>query len=319
MSYNIPMITQTGEYKKVAKTKYGQYVKALTFRDNAPGYYRQVATITGESLGLDFHIEYGACWTAGRMGQAPYGTHAHDFDQVMLWLGADTDDMGELGAEVELCLGEEREKYMITTSTAVAVPRGFPHFPANINRMDKRFIFMTVSCATECKEKRLPASKKGIESIPVAAWNAKYRDNIINLAFTRKGAWSYGPKNRDDSGGHLAFIRGKESLFDFLIMCESLKRAPYRFGPDPDKPHAHPKPEVLIFMGTDLNDLSQLGGEVEIGLGKEMETHVITTPTAVVIPGGLAHCPLVVTRVDRPFILTDVRPFGSAPPSISRL
>jgi hypothetical protein len=185
--------------------------------------------------------------------------------------------------------------------------------------MDKRFIFLTVSCAPEYKEKPLRADKKAFDKTPVMTWNAKYRDNVINLAFTRKGAWSYGPKNRDDSGGSLAFIRGKDPAFDFLIMCESIKKAPYRFGPEPDKPHVHPKPEILTFIGTDLNDLSQLGGEVEIYLGKEMERHVLTVPTAVVIPGGLAHCPLVITRVDRPMILTDIRPFGSPPPVPGKL
>ena len=300
-------------------TKYGKWVKKLSFRDNGPGFYRQVTTLDGETLGLGAYIEYGAYRAAGNMGNGPYSPHVHDLDQVMLWLGGDTSDMGELGAEVELSLGEEGEKHMITTSTAVAVPRGLPHFPATITRMDKRFIFLTVSVAPEYKETPLPANKKAQGNTPVMMFNARYRDNVINLAFTRKGAWSYGPKNRDDSGGSLSFIRGKETMFDFLIMCESIKKAPYRFGPEPDKPHVHPRPEILTFIGTDLNDLGQLGGEAEIYLGKEMEKHVLTAPTAVVIPGGLAHCPLVITRVDRPMILCDIRPFGSPPPTPGKL
>jgi len=233
----------------------------------------------------------------------------------MLWLGSDGNDMGELGAEVELSLGEEGEKHMITSSTAVAVPKGLPHYPANIIKMDRRFVYMEVSVAGQTKMKKVPAKKQAASTGPVMFWDAKYRDNILGLAFTRKGPWSYGPRNRDDSGGYLSFIRGKDPAFDFLIMCESLKRAPYRFGPIPDKPHVHPKPEILFFMGTDLNDLSALGGEAEIALGKEAETHLITRPTAVVIPGGFPHCPLTITRVDRPMILTDIRPFGSEAPS----
>jgi uncharacterized RmlC-like cupin family protein len=299
----------------MAEMKYGKYVKKLSFRDGGPGFYRQVASVSGKSFGLDFNIEYGAYWAAGNMGKEPYGAHVHDFDQVMFWLGADANDMGELGTEVELCLGKELEKHMITTTSAVSVPKGLPHFPATVTRMDRRFVYMEVSCSSEYSETKLPVNKKAPENTPVLMWEAKYRENIINLAFSRKGAWSYGPRNRDDSGGYLAFVRGKDTRFDFLIMCESLKKAPYRFGPIPDKPHVHPKLEILTFMGTDLNDLSVLGGEVEIALGKEAERHVITAPTAVVIPGGLPHCPLTVTRVDRPFILTDVRPFGSEGPS----
>jgi hypothetical protein len=303
----------------MTRTKYGQYIKKLVFRDNGPGYYRQVTTLDGDTLGLDAHIEFGAYWAAGTMGAAPYRPHVHDFNQMMLWLGAEPNDMGELGAEVELCLGAEGEKHMITTSTAVAVPRGMPHFPANITRMDKRFVFLTISCAPEYKETLLPADKKIFDKAPAMIFASKYRDNIINISFMRKGAWTYGPRNRDDSGGSLAFIRGRENMFDFLIMCESIKKAPYRFGPDPDKPHVHTRPEILFFMGTDLNDLSKLGAEAEICLGKGMERHLITEPTAVVIPGGLAHNPLVITRIERPIILTDIRPFGSPPPVPGKL
>ena len=64
-------------------------------------------------------------------------------------------------------------------------------------------------------------------------------------------------------------------------MCESLKKAPYRFGPNPEKPHAHPMPEILFFVGTDTDNLGDLGGEAEICLGKEKESYVITRPTAV--------------------------------------
>lgn len=295
----------------MAKTKYGQYVKKLSFKDDPSKLFRQVCKLSGKPWGLDFHIQFGTYIAAGQMGTAPYEPHSHDFDQVMIWIGTDTDDMGDLGAEVELCMGEEGEKYMITSSSSVNVPKGFVHYPAAITRMNRRFIYMEVSCASEYKEKSVSYDKKVFESAPVVGWNGKYRKQIMDTAFIRKGAWHYGPKNQDDSGGSLAFIYNINSEFEYLVMCESLKKAPYRFGPVPDKPHAHPKPEILFFLGTDMDDLSKLGGEAEICLGKEMEKHIIKEPTAVVIPQGLAHCPLIITKIDRPFILTDVRPFGS--------
>ena len=295
----------------MAKKKYGHYIKKLSFDHGGAGLYRQVAQISGKPFGLDVHIEYGTYWAAGLMGKETFGPHRHDYDQILLWMGTDTNAMGELGAEVELGLGEEGEKYMITTSTAVSLPKGLPHFPAAITRMDKRFIFMVVSCASKCSLTPLPFDKKAYGARPVSNWKAKYRNHIIDMAFIRKGAWHYGPKNQDDSGGSLAFIHSKDPEFDFLIMHENLKKAPYRFGPLPDKPHVHPKAEILLFMGADTRNLSDLGGEVELSLGKEKERHVIAEPAAVFVPKGLPHCPLIVTRVDRPFFLTDVRPFGS--------
>ncbi|MFA5309679.1 MAG: hypothetical protein WC370_09390 [Dehalococcoidales bacterium] len=300
----------------MADKKYSKYVIPFDFKNDRPGFYRQVAAVSGQPFGLEFNIEYGAYWAAGNMGTEPPRPHTHDYNQVMLWLGGDGHDMGELGAEVELNLGEEGETYMITSSSAVAVPAGLQHYPAAIARMSRRFIYMEVSTAAACSMKTRPALKNRQEPGTGDMWKSKYQQNITNIPFARKGPWSYGARNRDDSGGYLAFISPKDpAMFEYLIMCESIKKAPYRFGPIPDKPHIHPKPEILCFMGTNVNDLSQFDGEAEIALGKEAEVHTITRPTAVVIPGGFPHCPLTITRADRPIILTDVRPFGSEAPS----
>ena len=299
----------------MAKTKYGEYVKNLSFRDDGPGFYRQGTEMTGEFLGFDVHIQYGAYWTAGRMGKEPFDAEVHDFDQVMLWMGTDTSDLGELGAEVELWLGEEGEKHMIATSAAVFVPKGLPHLPATVTRMDKRFIFMTISLAPELKA--TPVHLEKVASEPAGWRDAKYRDKILHVPFERKGAWHYGPQNRDDAGGAISNINGRD--FDFNMSYESIRKAPYRFGPIPDKPHVHPYNEFLLFMGADTNDLSELGAEVEMSMGKEMERHIITTPTVIVQPKGFPHCPLTVTRLYKPFIFAVIRPFGHGAENRRRL
>lgn len=289
----------------MAVTKYGKYVKKLNFTDYGPGFFRQGVKMDGEFLGLPVNIEYGCFWSAGKIGKEPFGPHKHNFNQVLYFLGGDTGDMGELASEVELCLGEEMEKHMITTTTTVFIPEGLSHLPVTIQRMDKRFILMVVSITPEYEA--IPVTASG-ESVGFLGMRAKYRQNVSRVAFARKGAWTYGPLNRDDSGGHLAFI--STNKFEFLIMCESIKKAPYRFGPIPDKPHAHSQAEFLVFMGADTGDLSTLGGEVEVALGEEEELHTFSEPTVVVVPGELPHCPVTIKKVEKPFILTDVRPFG---------
>jgi uncharacterized RmlC-like cupin family protein len=301
----------------MAKRKYEQYVKGLNYTDGGFGSFRQGVRMDSEFLGMDVCIEYGTYWSAGKIGKEPHTPHKHDFNQVLYWFGGNTSDMSDLGAEIELFLGEENERHMLTCSTAVGIPAGLPHLPANIVRMDRRFIFMVVSITGKYEATPLPAEKGQFDNKPLAGWGAKYQSNFIRVPFIRKGAWSYGQNNPDDSGGALGVINGKDCGFDFVIMCESLQKAPYRFGPMPDKPHVHKNPEILCFMGADTNDLSQLGGEAEIALGKEMELYRFSTPTVVIIPGGLPHCPLTITKVEKPFILTDVRPFGTEPPSIT--
>jgi len=296
----------------MAAKKNQKYVIELDFKNDKPGFFRQVAAVNGKEFGIDFNVEYGTYIAPGNMGMEPPRPHTHDYNQVMLFLGCDAADMGELGAQVELNLGDEGETYMITTSSAIAVPSGLAHYPANIVRMDRRFVYMEVSTTVDNSMKTLPALKNRQEPGTLDFLKAKQMKHTTNIPFIRKGAWMYGARNRDDSGGHLAFIGSKDpAVFDYLVMHESIKHAPYRFGPIPDKPHVHPKPEILFFMGTDVNDLTKLGAEAELVLGKELETFTITKPTAVIIPGGFPHCPLTITRVDRPMILTDVRPYGS--------
>ena len=67
-------------------------------------------------------------------------------------------------------------------------------------------------------------------------------------------------------------------------------------------PHIHKDPEVLVAIGMNPEDPMDLGAELELFMGEEMERHVINRTTLVYIPAGLLHCPFRVTKVERPFI-----------------
>jgi hypothetical protein len=49
---------------------------------------------------------------------------------------------------------------------------------------------------------------------------------------------------------------------------------------------------------------------VDHGAKNEAERYIVTTPVVWIVPAGLPHCPLIVTKVNKPFIFTDIRPFG---------
>jgi hypothetical protein len=290
----------------MAATKFAHLIKSFTFKDRGPGLCRQGTELNGELLGYDVNIQYGAYWAAGRMGKALHEAEVHDFDQVMVWMGTDTYDLGYLGAEVELSLGPDRETHMITTSTAVAVPKGTPHLPATIGRMDDRFIYMTVSMAPELTATPFSLGDKPAKFADFM--RGQYRENVQHLAFRRNGPWHYGPLNQDTHDGAITDIHGVG--FDYHMSYESMNKAPYRFGPVPDKPHVHPYTEFLLFIGADCNDLGDLGAEVEMYMGKEMEKHVITRPSVAIQPKGHPHCPLIVNKQDKPWIFMVIRPWG---------
>jgi uncharacterized RmlC-like cupin family protein len=289
----------------MANTKYGHYIKSLSFNDYGHGDFRQGTKITSDYLGLDVCVEFGAYWVAGK--KEPFQSEVHDFNEVMIWMGADMADLSELGGEVEVCLGEEKETHMITSSTAVFVPKGLPHLPANIVRMDKRFLYLQISMTKEWTATPVLSDKK---PTPFMGWQSKHGSHVSHVLFMRKSTWHYGPENPDDSGGSIGDIISKD--FDFNMSYESIRKAPYRFGPKPDKPHTHPYyDEFALFLGTDPHDLTDLGAEVETGMGPELEWHAFNSPTLIKLPKGFPHGPLHVTKLTKPFIFAIIRPFGT--------
>ncbi len=286
--------------------KFAKYVKQINYRDPGWGSIRPWARMDSAFLeGENLIIDIGTVVYGGKIGKEPYGPHVHDFDQLIYLLGGDCNEMGELNAEVELCLGAEQEIQQINSTTAVYIPRGMPHFPMTVRKMSKRFYYMEVSLTREYKETPVP----GGSPTEVKGMVSKYRSNLTRPAFIRKTPGNMNPESKDDSGGALASITNK--LFPTLIMCESLVKAPYRF-PNPDY-HIHPQPEFIIFMGSDPDEPTKLGGEVELYLGakNEAERYLVTVPIVWIVPAKLPHCPMIVTKIDRPFIFTDIRPYGT--------
>lgn len=62
--------------------------------------------------------------------------------------------------------------------------------------------------------------------------------------------------------------------------------------------HVHPYDEVLFFLGTNPDDLDDLDAEVDVYI--EDEPYTITTSSAIYLPAGVKHCPIVYKRVGRP-------------------
>jgi hypothetical protein len=63
-------------------------------------------------------------------------------------------------------------------------------------------------------------------------------------------------------------------------------------------PHKHDHDEVLAVFGTDLKDIHDLGGEMEVFL--DGERHLVNKSCLVFIPKGLMHGPIRFLRIDRP-------------------
>lgn len=67
--------------------------------------------------------------------------HKHPYAEFLYFIGGDPMNFKEFGAEVELVMGEEGEKYFINTTTWVYIPRGLLHCPLTFKKVDKPIMF----------------------------------------------------------------------------------------------------------------------------------------------------------------------------------
>lgn len=94
----------------------------------------------------DFSLLWNCVTEPYLMAEEP---HTHDFDQFLHFYGANSMDIGDFDAEVELSLGEEGEKHIITETTVVHIPKGMIHCPLNFKVVNKPVIFMNVALTSE--------------------------------------------------------------------------------------------------------------------------------------------------------------------------
>ncbi len=134
----------------MAETKYGGYLVPLEITPlNGGGSGSEGWGLRGKALrGLEVHMFAKVHKEVGRMNpERQTKPHGHAFDEVLLFFGSDTDNMGKLGGEVEMRMGREEEKHIITVPTAVVVPRGLLHTPITFLKVDKPLYFMDISLA----------------------------------------------------------------------------------------------------------------------------------------------------------------------------
>ena len=91
-----------------------------------------------------------------------YGAHKHDYAEIFLFTGNDPYDTNYLGGEGEFWLGEgeELEKAVFTTSSAVYVAPGVAHFP-QIWKNVQRPVMTMVIMPTTGERNLIPIPIKG--------------------------------------------------------------------------------------------------------------------------------------------------------------
>lgn len=95
-------------------------------------------------------------------------------------------------------------------------------------------------------------------------------------------------------------------LYSIEFVYPSVENRSYEDNQVGHGPHVHKDAELLMHLGTNPNDPSDLGAEIDLFMGPEMEKHTIKKTCVVYIPPGFLHCPWIIKKAERPFIFIEV-------------
>jgi len=279
----------------MADTKYGHFVKTNFLNGEkvkiqGKGKSEYIVWPKGSDLeGLNINFSWGVHSQAGDRFPEKRGMHVHPFDECLFFTGLDYNSPNALGAEIEMTVGEERQKYIFDEPTLVLVPKGIPHSHPATRKVDKTYGFSVISLDAEHKTTFLPETTESPKTEEIK------HGQLVKKMYLRD--------TKRKSGGNADFIAGfgGKTLEGFkLNFTWAFHTGLGDWHPGHD-PHVHPYDECLVFVGLDPANPNYLGAEIEVAMGKELEKFVIDTPTVIVVPGGLVHCPLVTRRVDKPY------------------
>lgn len=118
--------------------KYGKYVIKEPY---AKYHQLENVTVSPKQLMADCIITHQVFYKPEVILPMP---HSHDFVEIIGLIGTNPMNCREFDAEIEWCLGEEKEKHIINVPTVVSMAKGLLHGPIEITKINKPFIFLEV-------------------------------------------------------------------------------------------------------------------------------------------------------------------------------
>lgn len=221
--------------------------------------------------------------------------HSHPFDEIFTFFGSDFDNPDDLCAEIDFVLEDEPVK--ITRSGIFYVPAGMKHSPVNMHRMDRSIFHFSMGFT-----------------------DSYYHDVLIDKGgeYSGKGGMANYLVNGDRSGSIKLPSYRKELPEGFIypiaqlnsdILPQSKVNSEAFWIYSEDKTgikgnvnladeHSHPFQQAIGFFGSDLNDIHNLHGEVELWV--QGKPYRMNKSFCAVIPSGMEHGPVIVRNVKKP-------------------
>jgi len=141
----------------------------------------------------------------------------------------------------------------------------------------------------------------------MANWDKKY---IVTELTTEVGDAPWNPVFTEKEASRVLALDGKVREGAFYMETAWFWPAKWPKGEEGTiKEHSHPFPETIAFIGTNPDDIHDLGGEIELWIdGKQ---NIIDRSFLAFLPAGTKHGPLRIRKVSRPIFHFTAGPSGS--------
>jgi len=73
----------------------------------------------------------------------------HNTWELLCFVGGNPESINDLGAKVNVCLGDKKEEHTISRATIVSIPPGLKHCPLHIRNVTRPLVFLEVSMTRE--------------------------------------------------------------------------------------------------------------------------------------------------------------------------
>lgn len=285
----------------MSETNYERYlVREPLYEAGTDVVNRQSPTMTYMSTSqvpeANYYIELG--WIYGMPEPNPHiNEHVHDFDEIVLHWGGNSDVPQDLGGEIEIYVGGQPITF--NTTTAIFLPKGTPHGPLTWKKFRFPHVEMAIMLGTGdyargWRESGISDSK---QELPQKKDKFDYEQYVVRSPIREAGPsiakWRQSPTMTymsslqvRDAGCYLEFgwiydMHGSNSPGIPEMVHDNFD-------------------EIVLHIGGDPENPVDLGGEIEFCVGGQPFT--LNTTNTVFIPKGLRHGPITWKEFRKPHI-----------------
>jgi len=280
------------------ENEFNKYIVSKPIYEAGTGYKgRQSPTMTLMSNkqvpGCNCYIELG--WIYDMPSPNPHiHEHVHDFDEIVLHWGGDSERPQVLGGEITFYLGGQPITF--NTTTGIYIPKGVPHGPLIWNKYEFPHIEMAMMLGTGDPAKGW--GKSGIivpkKSLPVKKDKIDYEQYVIRSPMRESVGALSGKGRQSPTMTYMSGVQIPEvkTYLEFGWIWEVTDT----IG---EMKHDNFE-EIVMHIGNDPDNPEDLGADMTFGIGgEEMK---FNNNFAMYIPKGVVHGPLIWHKVRRPHI-----------------